>query len=62
MVESPELLTIYGAMPADPAKQQAWFDSIDANFPGIKLDWVDPEGHARLPGHPQQSVVRPELR
>jgi multiple sugar transport system substrate-binding protein len=39
MVASPELLTIYGAMPADPAKQDAWFKSIDANFPGVKLDW-----------------------
>jgi hypothetical protein len=39
MVASPELLTIYGAMPADPAKQDAWTKSIDKNFPGIKLDW-----------------------
>ena len=29
MVASPELLTAYGAMPADQTKQQAWFDSID---------------------------------
>jgi multiple sugar transport system substrate-binding protein len=39
MVASPELLTAYGAMPADKTKQQAWFDSIDANFPGMNLDW-----------------------
>jgi multiple sugar transport system substrate-binding protein len=39
MVASPELLTAYGAMPADATKQQAWFDSIDANFPGMKLNW-----------------------
>jgi multiple sugar transport system substrate-binding protein len=39
IVASGELLTAYGAMPADQTKQQAWFDSIDAQFPGIKLDW-----------------------
>jgi multiple sugar transport system substrate-binding protein len=39
MVASVELLTAYGAMPADQTKQQAWFDSIDANFPGMNLDW-----------------------
>ena len=26
-------------MPADATTQQAWFDSIDAQFPGMKLDW-----------------------
>jgi len=39
MVASGDLLTTYGAMPADTTKQQAWFDSISANFPGLTLDW-----------------------
>jgi multiple sugar transport system substrate-binding protein len=39
IVASTELLTAYGAMPADSTKQQAWFDSIDKNFPGMNLDW-----------------------
>jgi multiple sugar transport system substrate-binding protein len=39
MVASSDLLTTYGAMPADQTKQQAWFDSIDKNFPGMNLDW-----------------------
>jgi len=39
MVASSDLLTTYGAMPADQTKQQAWFDSINANFPGMNLDW-----------------------
>ena len=39
IVASGDLLTAYGAMPADQTKQQAWFDSIDAQFPGMKLDW-----------------------
>ena len=39
MVAAPELLTAYGAMPADQTKQQGWFDSIDKNFPGMNLNW-----------------------
>jgi multiple sugar transport system substrate-binding protein len=39
MVASSDLLTAYGAMPADQSKQQAWFDSIDKQFPGMKLNW-----------------------
>jgi multiple sugar transport system substrate-binding protein len=39
MVASSDLLTAYGAMPADQTKQQAWFDSIDKQFPGMKLNW-----------------------
>ena len=39
MVASPELLTAYGAMPADATKQQAWFDSVNASFPGTTLNW-----------------------
>ena len=31
----PSLLTIYGAMPADPSKQDGWFkESIDQGLPG----------------------------
>ena len=62
LVASPELLTLYGAMPANPAQQDAFFKSIDATFPGIKLDWTHPAGHAGLPGRPQPSVVGPQLR
>jgi len=39
MVASGDLLTTYGAMPADSTKQQAWFDSIDKQFPTLKLNW-----------------------
>ena len=58
MVASPELLTIYGAMPADPAKQDAWFKSIDANFKGIKLDWSIAQEALKYPDIPNnQSYV-----
>jgi multiple sugar transport system substrate-binding protein len=39
MVASTDLLTAYGAMPADQTKQEAWFAAIDKNFPGTELDW-----------------------
>jgi multiple sugar transport system substrate-binding protein len=39
MVASADLLTTYGAMPADTTKQQAWIDSINAGFPDLDLDW-----------------------
>ena len=39
MVESGELLTNYGAFPADPSLQQAFFDSVQANYPDSKIDW-----------------------
>ena len=60
MVASQELLTAYGAMPADETKQQAWFDSIDANFPGIEPRLGRRQGDARLPRHPEPPVVRPD--
>ena len=58
MVASPELLTIYGAMPADPTKQDAWFKSINANFPGITLDWSIAQEALKYPDIPNnQSYV-----
>jgi multiple sugar transport system substrate-binding protein len=52
LVASPELLTLYGAMPANPAQQDAFFKSIDANFPGIKLDWTIPKAMLAFPDVP----------
>ena len=62
LVASRELPTIYGAMPADPAQQQAFIDSIDKTLPGLKLDWAVPQADARLPGRPQPPGLGPELR
>ena len=52
LVASPELLTLYGAMPANPAQQDAFFKSIDATFPGIKLDWTIPKAMLAFPDVP----------
>ena len=59
MVASPELLTDLRRHAGRPGQAAgAGSTSIDKNFPGIKLDWSIAAGHARLPGHPQQPVVR----
>jgi multiple sugar transport system substrate-binding protein len=52
LVASPELLTLYGAMPANPAQQDTFFKSIDKNFPGIKLDWTIPKAMLAFPDVP----------
>lgn len=58
MVSSGVLLTTYGAMPADPSKQDAWFKSINANFPGITLDWSIAQDALKYPDIPNnQSYV-----
>ena len=44
-----------------PGPQQAAFDSIHANYPGIKIDLDRHAGHARLPGQPQPPGVGPGL-
>ena len=59
MVESPELLTIYGAMPADPAKQDACVQVDRPELPGHQARLDDPAGNARLPRYPQQPAFVP---
>ena len=54
LVDSGALLADYGAFPADPAKQQAFFDTIDAQYPGVTIDWSVPTamlGYADIPSH-----------
>ena len=58
LVASGELLTLYGAFPADPSKQDAFFKATDANFPGVKLDWSVPQAMLSYPDIPNhQSFV-----
>ena len=54
LAASGDLLTVYGAFPADPALQQGFTDSIDANFPDADLDWSVPKamlGYPDVPNH-----------
>ena len=58
LVGSGELLTLYGAFPADPSKQAAFFEATNANFPGITLDWSVPQAMLSYPDIPNhQSFV-----
>jgi multiple sugar transport system substrate-binding protein len=59
MIASPDLLTTYGAMPADSTKQAAWEKSIDAGFPGITLDWSVPEAMLAYPDVPNHQSWLP---
>jgi len=52
LVGSSELLTLYGAFPADPSKQQAFFDATNKNFPGVTLDWTVPQAMLAYPDVP----------
>ena len=52
LVASGELLTLYGAFPANPAQQDAFFKATDANFPGVKLDWTIPQAMLAYPDVP----------
>ena len=59
MIVSPELLTTYGAMPADTTQQDAWEKTIDAQFPGITLDWSVPEAMLAYPDVPNHQSWLP---
>jgi multiple sugar transport system substrate-binding protein len=52
LVASGDLLTLYGAFPADPTKQAAFFKATNANFPGVKLDWSVPQAMLAYPDIP----------
>jgi multiple sugar transport system substrate-binding protein len=60
MVASTDLLTTYGAMPADQTKQKAWEATIDKGFPGIKLDWSVPEAMLAYPDVPNHQSWMPD--
>ncbi len=54
LVQSNELLVNYGAFPADPALQQQFFDTTQANYPDSIIDWTVPQamlGYVDKPNH-----------
>ena len=54
MVSSGELLVNYGAFPADPSLQQAFFDTVQAQYPDSPIDWSVPNamlGYVDKPNH-----------
>jgi multiple sugar transport system substrate-binding protein len=54
LASSGDLLNVYGAFPADASLQQAFFDSVNAQYPKVKLDWSVPQamlGYPDIPNH-----------
>jgi multiple sugar transport system substrate-binding protein len=60
LADSGALLTAYGAFPADPAKQQAFFDTVNAQYPGVKLDWSVPQAMLSYPDNPNHQSWTPD--
>jgi multiple sugar transport system substrate-binding protein len=59
LLGSADLLTIYGAFPADKSQQAAFFKSVDATFPGVKLDWSVPQAMLPFPDVPNHQAFVP---
>ena len=59
LVGSEELLTLYGALPANPSQQQAFIDRTNANFPGQTLDWSVPQAMLEFPDIPNHQAWVP---
>jgi hypothetical protein len=47
-------------MPADSTKQQAWFASIDKQFPGSKLNWDVAKAMLAYPDIPNHQSYVPD--
>jgi multiple sugar transport system substrate-binding protein len=59
LIGSADLLTNYGAFPADKSQQAAFFKSVDGNFPGVKLDWSVPQAMLAFPDIPNHQAFVP---
>jgi multiple sugar transport system substrate-binding protein len=58
LLNSGALLANYGAFPADKTKQQAFFDTINKQYPGVTIDWSVPQAMLSYPDIPNhQSFV-----
>ena len=60
LAASGALLAAYGAFPADPALQDAFFKTVDAQYPGITLDWTVPKAMLAFPDKPNHQAWVPD--
>jgi multiple sugar transport system substrate-binding protein len=60
MASSGELLAAYGAFPADPALQQAFFDTVNKQYPDVTLDWDVPKAMLAYPDVPNHQAWVPD--
>jgi len=54
LVESGALLANYGAFPADKTKQQAFFETVNKQYPNVTIDWSVPQAmlsYVDIPNH-----------
>ena len=57
---SGDLLAAYGAFPADPALQQAFFDTVNKQYPNVKLNWDVPKAMLADPDVPNHQAWVPD--
>jgi multiple sugar transport system substrate-binding protein len=60
LAASGSLATIYGALPADESQQQPFIDSVNAAYPGAKLDWSVPTQMLAYPDIPNHQAWVPD--
>jgi multiple sugar transport system substrate-binding protein len=60
LAASGDLLAAYGAFPADPALQAPFFKTVDAQYPGVKLDWSVPQAMLAFPDKPNHQAWVPD--
>jgi len=60
LASSGPLLGVYGAFPADPGLQQTFFDTVNKNYPGVKLDWSVPQAMLADPDIPNHQSWVPD--
>ncbi|HEV7810072.1 MAG TPA: extracellular solute-binding protein [Candidatus Limnocylindrales bacterium] len=57
---SGDLLAAYGAFPADPSLQQGFFDTVNAQYPKVKLNWDVPKAMLAYPDVPNHQAWVPD--
>jgi multiple sugar transport system substrate-binding protein len=60
LVNSGALLANYGAFPADPSKQDAFFDTINKQYPDVTIDWAVPQAMLSYPDIPNHQSYMPD--
>jgi multiple sugar transport system substrate-binding protein len=60
LATSGELLTAYGAFPADPSLQQTFIDNVNKQYPDVTLDWSVPQAMLAYPDIPNHQAWVPD--
>jgi multiple sugar transport system substrate-binding protein len=62
LASSPELTQIWGAMPAIPSQQDAFFASLDERFAPLKIDWQVSRDLLEYPDVPSHESYMPNFQ